>query len=431
MTASGERSSLRRDTAKTLAGNLSVTGLQAAQFIMLARLLGVSEFGRLSAVNAMLVIAGPLADLGFSNLLVMRCAVDRKAAPREVSNALVVTSVVGGALVGVLMLAASLIYGQHIGYRLMFLLGVAELVGFRCVNVCAQFHLSFDRFGTWSTLSALASVCRVAALAIPCFFPAWGAEGWAVAVAALATLLVLVVVGDVRRRLGRFDFSLRHTWSSLREAIHFSLGTSARGVYTDLDKVMLGAYGTPVELGAYTSAYRLVAMAFIPVKSLLQASVGRYFRAGTTGLKGTVLVTRQLLRYSVPYSVASAVGLYVVAPIVPVLLGHSFAHAVPVVRALAVLPIIQSLQYVYSDALTGAGHQAVRTRLQFLVVAFYAALGLFLIPRYHWVGAAITCISGEGLLALMMVAVVRLLGRPVNDKHPAGAPAAKLPGVAP
>lgn len=59
----------------------------------------------------------------------------------------------------------------------------------------------------------------------------------------------------------------------------------------------------------------------------------------------------------------------------PYVLGASFESAVPMLRALALLPLIQSLHYSFSDALTIAGLQRLRTRLQWLVAAIYAAGG--------------------------------------------------------
>jgi O-antigen/teichoic acid export membrane protein len=69
------------------------------------------------------------------------------------------------------------------------------------------------------------------------------------------------------------------------------------------------------------------------------------------------------------------------------------------------------VHYVLSDALTGAGYQRVRTQIQFLVLAVYAALGMWLIPTHGWRGAALVCIASESLLAVLVIVAVSTLLR--------------------
>jgi O-antigen/teichoic acid export membrane protein len=101
------------------------------------------------------------------------------------------------------------------------------------------------------------------------------------------------------------------------------------------------------------------------------------------------------------------------AEIAPLVLGPSYGSATPMLRMLAPLPIIQSVHYVYSDALTAAGFQSLRTRLQWLVGAVYAVLALLILPSFGWRGAVTVCLVSEFLLAVLVVlAVRRQLRRP-------------------
>jgi O-antigen/teichoic acid export membrane protein len=110
---------------------------------------------------------------------------------------------------------------------------------------------------------------------------------------------------------------------------------------------------------------------------------------------------------TMPYGVAAAVLILAGAEAVPLVLGPSFAGATPMLRALALLPLIQSIHYAFSDALTAAGLQKLRTRLQWIVAAVYAAAALIVIPLAGWQGAAGVCLGCELLLAIFVVAAVR------------------------
>jgi O-antigen/teichoic acid export membrane protein len=209
------------------------------------------------------------------------------------------------------------------------------------------------------------------------------------------------------RTIGRAAVNLSGLWADKRDALHFSLGTGAKAFYTDFDKVVLARTALSAELGAYTAAYRLVTMAFLPVRSLLDASASQFYRQGGEGMARSSAFARRVLKIALPCGLAGAVLILLAAEIAPLALGPSYKSATPMLRVLALLPIIQSIHYVYSDALTAAGFQALRTRLQWLVAAVYAALAFALVPAFGWQGAVTVCLVSEFLLAVCVVLAVR------------------------
>jgi O-antigen/teichoic acid export membrane protein len=69
------------------------------------------------------------------------------------------------------------------------------------------------------------------------------------------------------------------------------------------------------------------------------------------------------------------------------------------------------LHYFLSDALTGAGYQAVRTSIQAGVAVFNVAINFWLIPAYSWSGAAWASIASDTLLASAIGAAAFVLLR--------------------
>jgi O-antigen/teichoic acid export membrane protein len=189
--------------------------------------------------------------------------------------------------------------------------------------------------------------------------------------------------------------------------MHFSLGSAAKALYTDLDKVFLGHSGSAAELGAYTAAYRLIVIAFLPVRALLDASATQFYRRGASGLSHSYSLTQRLLKAVLPYGALAALLLIAGAQWAPRVLGSSFASASAMLYALAPLPLIQATHYAFADALTAAGLQRLRTRLQWATVCVYALLASMLIPAAGWRGAAVVCVISESLLAALVVLAVR------------------------
>src|SRR3954468_8987871 len=103
---------LARATATLFGGNLVALVLQTLQFVLLARWLGVHEFGRVAAANALIAILIPLAGLGYGNVLLMRVSRDRSRLRSDLGNSQLAIAVIGSALVIGVTLAARAIYGE-------------------------------------------------------------------------------------------------------------------------------------------------------------------------------------------------------------------------------------------------------------------------------------------------------------------------------
>src|SRR6185295_10518458 len=103
-------------------------------------------------------------------------------------------------------------------------------------------------------------------------------------------------------------------------------------VYNDIDKAMLGRLGTLEATGIYTAAYRVVDMAFTPMRAILSASYTRFFRTGRRGLANTVAFSKQIAKPGLGYCLFASVALFFGADLIPWLLGSSFDDSVGAVR---------------------------------------------------------------------------------------------------
>ena len=407
---------LARATATLFGGNLAMLVLQTLQFVLLARLLGVHEFGRVAAVNALITIAIPLAGLGYGNVLLMRVSTDRTRLRFDLGNSQLAIAVIGSLLVVAVTLVARGVYGGGAQIALILIMAVSELVLVRSVVVLGQLFQALDRVEITSLLNTATAMCRLTAVVIMMMADEHDALRWAMTSCALMFLLVLVAHVATARAVGLPRLDLQRLWSDRSNALHFSLGTSAKALYTDLDKVVLARSAAAGELGAYTAAYRLVAMTFLPVRSLLDASASHFYRRGAESLTRSNALARKLLKVALPYSAGGAAVILVGAQFAPRVLGSSFESATPMLRALAVLPLIQSIHYAFSDALTAAGLQSLRTRLQWIVAAIYAALAAIVVPAYGWQGAVGVCLGCESLLAVFVVVAVKYRVRAARDR---------------
>jgi O-antigen/teichoic acid export membrane protein len=203
----------------------------------------------------------------------------------------------------------------------------------------------------------------------------------------------------------------------VRDGFYFAAGISAQNIYNDIDKVMLGRLvPTLTAAGIYGAAYRVIDVVLVPIRSLGQAAYPRFFKHGERGVRSSTQVALRLLPPAVGYGTIAAIIMFLVAPLLPKLLGHEFDQAAGAVRWLSLLPILKAIQFAAADALTGAGFQGTRTALQVIVAGINVGINFPLIINYSWRGAAWSSLICDGLLALALWVLIFHLRRQQDDE---------------
>jgi O-antigen/teichoic acid export membrane protein len=182
--------------------------------------------------------------------------------------------------------------------------------------------------------------------------------------------------------------------------VFFSIAGSAATVYNDIDKIMLSRLADLTATGVYAAAYRVIDVSMTPVRSLAAAAYPQFFRKGVDGLAATWRYARSLIAKAALYGALASAGIWLCAPVLPLILGPRYGEVVSAVRWLALIPLLRCLHSFMADALSGAGLQRVRTGIQVVIALVNIGLNLVILPRYSWRGAAWTSLACDGLLVL-------------------------------
>jgi O-antigen/teichoic acid export membrane protein len=166
--------------------------------------------------------------------------------------------------------------------------------------------------------------------------------------------------------------------------------------------------------GIYSMAYRVVDMATIPIYSIREAALPRLFKNGRTGIAASRALSYRLLRRAFPFSVLLAMGMWLGAPLIPMLVGHGFAESVSALRWLCLIPVFRCVHIMIGSVLTGAGLQSYRTVAQVTAAALNAVLNLWAIPRLGWMGAAWASLITDGTLCVLTWGMLQVLGSRVS-----------------
>ena len=407
-----QASSIAKNTLWMLGGNGLKLVIQAVYFILIARSLEPAEYGGFIAVVAIAAIVSPFVGLGTSNLIVRNVARDPESFPQSWGNGLLITVCSGlAALVLVLSCVSLLPAGIH--WKVLLLVSAADLLFGRIVDFCGFAFSAVNRFAATAQLNMWISLSRLIGLGILVSFVHHPSiTSWSLVYLAATVTTAAGALGWGVLTLAKPKLQIRAIWPELKEGSFFSVGLSAQTIYNDIDKTMLAKLGDLPATGIYGAAYRIIDVSLVPLRSILSAANPGFFRAGHLGgIRETRRYMSRLLPKALGYAALATAGLFLFAPVVPHVLGKEYVQSISALRWLAILPLIKTVHSFFADALTGAGHQRLRTMIQIAVALFNILINLWIIPAYSWLGAAWSSIASDAALLCLLGAAIAALSR--------------------
>jgi O-antigen/teichoic acid export membrane protein len=382
--------------------------LQAAYFVIIARLLGPMQYGIYAGAFAFASLVAQYSALGTGTVFLRYVSSDRSAFSIYWGNILVVTSVVGGALVLVLVLLGPRILNP----------ASAALVLFAAIGncICAQLTIesgrvfqAFEQMRPTALLNLLTNLVRTAAaVAMLLTMHRATAWQWALVSTLVSALAAGITVVTISLRFGRPAFVPKVFVEHGAEGFGFAVAMSTSSLYNDLDKTMLSHYGMNHDNGIYTMAYRIVDIATIPIFSIRDAAMPRLFNLGRAGIAASAELSNRLMLRALALGALGSAGMYVAAPLVPQVVGPGFTEGVAALRWLCLIPVFRSIHQMTGCALTGAGLQRYRTGSQLTAATLNFFLNLWLIPKWGWHGAAWSSLCTDAALAAMNWGILRI-----------------------
>lgn len=402
-------SGLARNAAWMLTGQGLNLLLRAGYFILLARLLGVREYGVFAGAFAFVSLATPYSGLGSGLLFLRYVSADARNFSTYWGNILLATLGSGLSLALLLYWIAPRLLNPA-SASVVLLVAIGECVFQQLVFSAGQVFQAFEELRMTAMFGLLTSALRLLAVAIMARLlhhaTAWQWALWSLAASVLAAVTGAAVIAS---RFGRPAFIPRLFFSRLGEGFNFSFASSTQSVYNDIDKTMLSHYGMNVANGIYTMAYRLVDIATIPIAALDSAVLPRFFRHGAEDAQTVTGLSTRLARRASLIGILMAMAMFVAAPLIPHVVGEGFRDSVMALRWLCLIPAFRGMHQLTGSAITGMGFQRYRTATQFSAAVLNFGLNLWFIPHFGWRGAAWTSLATDGSLGVANWIIARRL----------------------
>jgi O-antigen/teichoic acid export membrane protein len=404
-------SPLARNAGWMVLGQGSGFLLQAAYFILIARLLGAYEYGVYAGAFALTSIIGQYSALGSGTIFLRYVSADPRKFPLYWGNILMATTMASAVVIAGLWLTAGRLLTPG-SQAITLLAAVANCFCNQLTSSAAKVFQTYEQLRLTAALNLATNFARtLAAGAMLLAIHRASAYQWSVATVLVSMAAAVAAVATVTVKFGKPSFSLETLRANLWEGFGFSFATSTSTAYNDIDKTMLGHYGMNAANGIYTMAYRIIDVATIPVLAIREAAMPRFFRRGIDGIRESAALAVVLLKRTVPLGLLAMVLIVGVAPVVPHLAGSGFRETVSALRWLCLIPLFRSIHQMTGSAITGSGLQRYRTGTQLAAVGLNVGLNLWLIPRHGWLGAAWSSLATDGMLAVLNCAALAAMCR--------------------
>lgn len=366
-------------SASLIVGNAA----QLVTFAILARSLGVEQFGQLITVTALTALAVQLCGLGASETMVRRVAAEPALYPRALGHNLILIAVTGVGLVAAFAIALPFVFtiaaDPFRNALSLFLIVATNVVLVRLIMLAEAIFLARWRFSQANLVIVGFALIRTAAAAAACLlFGVETVEAWAFWHAGAHLVMALVCLLALRH-LGRPRWGLMR--EELRLGFYFCTPFFFEAVRQNADLLVLGAVTDAKVVGAYAMARRISVASILAVDGMQRLVYPRFAAAMKDGIHAAFPLALRVLGLGLVISLVTAAGVWIAAPLMPLVFGPDFSQMVGYLQAMSGLVVLVVLYDVPAAFLGAAAKQGLRA-------AIFNTVGL----------------AGAGLLALLTYA---------------------------
>ncbi|MEW6407228.1 MAG: flippase [Patescibacteria group bacterium] len=369
----------------------------AAMTIVLARFLGVENFGIYSTAVAFAAIFLVFNDLGMNTYLIREGSRDKTKLPVLFGNGLVIELIMSLILYFAIVVAAIILKYPPQVISLISLIAIATLIyegrkifeGVFCVN------LKFKIIG-WQQIF-YSVLLFILTLLVVLKNPDLKNIAY---VQIFVSVVILLFFIFILLKFLKPKVVLSQIYPMLTGAFAFCLSHFFFIIYFQTDTVILSIFKDSHDVGLYSAVYRLVVAIFIFSQIILQTCMPVIYRIAMSEREKLKRIYRVLVKYLGTFGLAASCGLFFLAkPIVLLAYGKKYEGAIIILQILAWFIFLKFLSSVFSTYLLSTSKQNRRAAIQGVAAFLNLVLNLILIPKFGFIAAAATTLFSEFFLA--------------------------------
>lgn len=370
--------------------------------ILIARYLGVTDYGIVSFAISFTGLIGIVMDLGMTTYITREIAKNKDLLFRYMNNIFIFKLILSTILFFISGLILYILGYSHLTI-IVTLIFTIEIIIMSITTFLNGIFQAFEQLKYQAIGSILNSGFLLLGILITIFFNL-GVISIAIAYTiAYLIFFIYVFLKYIKKfNFPRFELDLKFIKKVLIDSLPFGLTNFFYTIYFSIDIVMLFYLSGDYATGLYKSAYNIINVFttfFVVYQSVVFPVMSKFFKESQDLIKVSYeLSVKYLLLIIIPLSVGV---FYYARPLVDLIYRNQYSLASTPVQILIWTVLFLFINGTASVLLNAIDKEKTVTKIYIIAAAFNVCLNMVLIPAYSYDGAAIATVLSEILITFL------------------------------
>ena len=385
--------------------------------ILMARYLGVSNYGIFGFATSLTGILAITVDLGVNTHIVRHISTDYDSAPKYLGNAIPLKSIFSIGCIILTLIILLLLKSDELVITVTLLFTIEMIIK----SYIGLLNGSFQAFeeGKYQGIGNTILNILLLIFILIAIFTDLGLIGIAISYI-LANFIVLVYeyyVLDKHITKPKFELDKEFCKNITLISIPFAITGLLYTIYYSIDVVMLtnmvGSYAT----GIYNATYKLISVLtlfYSVYTAVIFPVMSKFFKNDESMLLISFEKSiKYLMLVIIPLAVAT---MFYSTDIIHLIYGHEYDAASSVLSILIWTVCLLFISGACNTLLNASHQERTVTKIYAIAAVFNIVLNFFMIPYLSYNGAAITTVLSDVLIVIIQAYVIYRLGHRPNKK---------------
>lgn len=375
--------------------------------IIMARYLGVSDFGIFGTAVSFYAIFSVLNDLGMSTYIIRAISTDFNLEDEYLATGLTLKFILTGIYLLVVCIALFLTGWNPYTVAICILFTVEDSIK----AIYTFFYMPFQSHEQmkYQAISNIILNIGTFVFIIAVTYTSWGLWGVALAYIIANIIAGIYTVIAVRKHIyhPKFSWNLNLSKEFIKSGLPFAITRVTYRIYYSIDIIMLTQFSGDFFTGIYNSSYKLISVLtlfYSIYTSVIFPVMSKLFKNETNLLK---LSFNKSIKYlsllTIPLSVAT---LFYAGDVISIIYGNQYNEAANVLKILIWTVCFLFINGACSMVLEASHKEVAVTKIYSIAAVFNVCLNLILIPKYNVFGASVATVISEILILCLELYVL-------------------------
>lgn len=366
-----------------------------------ARFLGVEKYGSYTTATAIMFFVFLINDFGLNTWITRELARDKKQTLRLLSYAM-------GAKIFMIVpcLLFILAYFFLTDYNSQTYYAILIFAVYGVIDSFTQLHYaifrSYERMEL-ETLVATTVKTMLTVLAVLSLVLGWGLLPFC-AMFVLSTVVGLFFSLVLVRKnfvAATARFELTTSCSMVRQSAWFGLALFVASSYDKIDVLMLSWMKGMEVVGLYGAASKLLSLTNL-IPTIFATAFFPQMARFVSNKQELARLFSMAVKYLLMLAIPLVAGVYMLSDQLILLIGgREYAASAEPLRVIAFASGILFINIFLASLYGATNHQAKIVQIEIIALVFKTTLNLFLIPKYSYMGTAISTLANESLVFML------------------------------